>query len=95
METERGDVQENRYDAEGLRFEQLSNRIRYTGQQYDSLTEQYYLRARYYSMMYKSTEIEKNCIQIVKDILKIEDDFECEKYVDEIFKITYSIWRRL
>lgn len=27
----------------------------------------------------------------MKDILKIEDDFECEKYVDEIFKITYSI----
>lgn len=42
--------------------------------------------------MYKPTEIKKNnCIQIVKDILKIEDDFECEKYVDEIFKITYSI----
>ena len=29
--------------------EQLNNRIRYTGQQYDELTEQYYLRARYYN----------------------------------------------
>lgn len=28
--------------------EQVPNRIRYTGQQYDVLTEQYYLRARYY-----------------------------------------------
>ncbi|MEQ2390660.1 RHS repeat-associated core domain-containing protein, partial [Waltera intestinalis] len=27
----------------------LNNRIRYTGQQYDELTEQYYLRARYYN----------------------------------------------
>lgn len=42
--------------------------------------------------MYKPTEIEKNyCIQIVKDILKIENDFECEKYVDKIFRTTYSI----
>ena len=40
------------YDAFGVELEkaeQLSNRIRYTGQQYDSLTEQYYLRARYYN----------------------------------------------
>ena len=29
--------------------EKLNNRIRYTGQQYDELTEQYYLRARYYN----------------------------------------------
>lgn len=105
METEGGSIQENRYDAENLRFEllengretgfvyhngellheedrdeqlstalvtggqgellnsyqydafgaelesveQLSNRIRYTGQQYDGLTGQYYLRARYYN----------------------------------------------
>lgn len=42
--------------------------------------------------MYKPTEIEKNnCIQIVKEILKIDDDFECEKYVDSILKTTYSI----
>lgn len=95
--TETGNKQENRYDAEGLRYEllengrrtsfvyhdgellyeeggkennqtsyhfgteiaafsrgletagQLPNRIRYTGQQYDDLTGQYYLRARYYN----------------------------------------------
>lgn len=42
--------------------------------------------------MYKPTEIEKNdCIQIVKEILKTDDDFECEKYVDYIFRTTYSI----
>ena len=40
------------YDAFGVPLEtteQLNNRIRYTGQQYDELTEQYYLRARYYN----------------------------------------------
>ena len=40
------------YDAFGAgldALEELSNRIRYTGQQYDQLTEQYYLRARYYN----------------------------------------------
>ena len=40
------------YDAfgNGLEaIEELPNRIRYTGQQYDQLTEQYYLRARYYN----------------------------------------------
>ena len=40
------------YDAFGNvleKAEQLSNRIRYTGQQYDSVTGQYYLRARYYN----------------------------------------------
>jgi len=40
------------YDAFGISLEtteQLNNRIRYTGQQYDELTEQYYLRARYYN----------------------------------------------
>ena len=40
------------YDALGIPLEtteQLNNRIRYTGQQYDELTEQYYLRARYYN----------------------------------------------
>ena len=40
------------YDAFGMSLgttEQLNNRIRYTGQQYDELTEQYYLRARYYN----------------------------------------------
>ncbi|MGN0402065.1 MAG: RHS repeat-associated core domain-containing protein, partial [Acetatifactor sp.] len=40
------------YDAFGAGIEateQLSNRIRYTGQQYDDLTGQYYLRARYYN----------------------------------------------
>ena len=40
------------YDAFGAGLEAseaLSNRIRYTGQQYDEQTEQYYLRARYYN----------------------------------------------
>ena len=40
------------YDAFGMSLgttEKLNNRIRYTGQQYDELTEQYYLRARYYN----------------------------------------------
>ncbi len=41
-----------RYDAFGVGLEaseELPNRIRYTGQQYDEVTEQYYLRARYYN----------------------------------------------
>lgn len=40
------------YDAFGNMFdsdEQVYNRILYTGQQYDDLTGQYYLRARYYN----------------------------------------------
>ena len=40
------------YDAFGAGLdvlEGLANRIRYTGQQYDQITEQYYLRARYYN----------------------------------------------
>ena len=40
------------YDAFGVEAEieeQLPNRIRYTGQQYDELTGQCYLRARYYN----------------------------------------------
>ena len=40
------------YDAFGAGLdvvEDLPNRIRYTGQQYDEQTEQYYLRARYYN----------------------------------------------
>ena len=48
-----GDVQNSyQYDAFGMPLEtteKLNNRIRYTGQQYDELTEQYYLRARYYN----------------------------------------------
>ena len=48
-----GSIQNSyQYDAFGVELkktEQLSNRIRYTGQQYDSLMEQYYLRARYYN----------------------------------------------
>ena len=48
-----GDVLNSyQYDAFGIPLEtteQLNNRIRYTGQQYDELTEQYYLRARYYN----------------------------------------------
>ena len=42
--------------------------------------------------MYKPTEKEKNnCICIVKDILKIDDDNLCESYVNQIFSIAYSI----
>lgn len=42
--------------------------------------------------MYKPTEKEKNnCICIVKDILKIDDDIMCESYVNKIFSIAYSI----
>ena len=42
--------------------------------------------------MYKTTEKEKNnCICIVKDILKIDDDIMCESYVNKIFSIAYSI----
>ena len=40
------------YDAFGnttICEETVSNRFRYTGQQYDKVTEQYYLRARYYN----------------------------------------------
>ena len=40
------------YDAFGngiCQEEGISNRIRYTGQQYDGVTGQYYLRARYYN----------------------------------------------
>lgn len=40
------------YDAFGQELgkaEKMPNRIRYTGQQYDVQTEQYYLRARYYN----------------------------------------------
>ena len=40
------------YDAFGngiCKEEGISNRIRYTGQQYDGVTGQYYLRARYYN----------------------------------------------
>ena len=40
------------YDVFGIPLEtteQLNNRIRYTGQQYDDVTGQYYLRARYYN----------------------------------------------
>ena len=48
-----GDVQNSyQYDAFGIPLEtteQLNNRIRYTGQQYDDVTGQYYLRARYYN----------------------------------------------
>ena len=42
--------------------------------------------------MYKPTEKEtNNCICIVKDILKIDDDIMCESYVNKIFSIAYSI----
>ena len=42
--------------------------------------------------MYKPTEIERdNCIRIVKDILQIDNNSECEKYVNDIFNVTYAI----
>lgn len=42
--------------------------------------------------MYNPTEIEKdNCFRIVKDILQINDNSICEKYVDEIFRTAYAI----
>lgn len=48
-----GDVLNSyQYGAFGIPLdttEQLNNRIRYTGQQYDDVTGQYYLRARYYN----------------------------------------------
>ncbi|WP_408629729.1 RHS repeat-associated core domain-containing protein [Alkaliphilus flagellatus] len=40
------------YDAFGnvlTKQENIHNRITYTGQQYDAITQQYYLRARYYN----------------------------------------------
>ena len=43
------------YDAFGAELESIEcvfNRIRYTGQQYDELTGQYYLRARYYNPVF-------------------------------------------
>lgn len=49
----RGEIKNQyQYDAFGVgmeAIEELPNRIRYTGQQYDQQTEQYYLRARYYN----------------------------------------------
>lgn len=51
--SEHGEIQNSyQYDAFGAEVEateQFSNRSRYTGQQYDELTGQYYLRARYYN----------------------------------------------
>ncbi len=53
MTAQNGEIQNQyRYDAFGNLLEseeKLFNRIRYTGQQYDQVTEQYYLRARYYT----------------------------------------------
>ncbi len=53
---ENGDIQNSYlYDAFGMGLEEqelFPNRIRYTGQQYDELTGQYYLRARYYNPVY-------------------------------------------
>ncbi|WP_165000399.1 RHS repeat-associated core domain-containing protein, partial [Anaerophilus nitritogenes] len=43
---------EYHYDAFGAilkKEEKISNRITYTGQQYDNVTQQYYLRARCYN----------------------------------------------
>ena len=53
MTGEAGDVRNYyQYDAFGVLLEageKAGNRVRYTGQQYDGVTEQYYLRARYYN----------------------------------------------
>lgn len=43
-------------------------------------------------VMHKPTEIEKDyCLRIVKDILQINTNSICEKYVDEIFRTAYAI----
>ena len=53
MTDRRGEIQAHyQYDAFGVeleREEQEENQLRYTGRQYDTVTEQYYLRARYYN----------------------------------------------
>ena len=65
VETFDGNVQVNRYDAEGLRHEMeengrlvrfifhkeeaVPNRFTYYGQQIDPITQQYYLRTRFYN----------------------------------------------
>ena len=42
--------------------------------------------------MYLPTENERKvCTKIVKDILSIDDGYQCEKYVDKIFSVAYSI----
>lgn len=42
--------------------------------------------------MYRPTESEKcDCIRIVKDILGIDNDFVCKRYIDNIFSTAYSI----
>ncbi len=44
------------------------------------------------NVMYKPTESERNnCIRIVKNFLKIDNDSECEKYADNILNVAYSI----
>ena len=51
--TKAGLTQINRYDAFGNTIEaeeQIPNRYQYTGQQLDPLTQQYYLRARFYNL---------------------------------------------
>jgi len=50
---ERGEIENQyRYDAFGVILkerEEVNNPIKYTGQEYDKLSEQYYLRARFYN----------------------------------------------
>ena len=42
--------------------------------------------------MYNPTDKEKkNCEDIVKEILELESDSDCERYVTKIFKTIYSI----
>jgi len=42
--------------------------------------------------MYQPSEEEKNnCAYIIKDILKNENDIVTNVYVEEVFKIAYSI----
>ena len=42
--------------------------------------------------MYSPTDEEKNrCVCIVKEVLRLESDSDCEQHVDEIFKTIYAI----
>lgn len=42
--------------------------------------------------MYKPTEKEKNdCYNMVKQLIKKEDDSECEEFANKVFSIAYAI----
>lgn len=66
-------MQENRYDAfgNGLEsLEQVPNRMRCTGQQFEELTGQYYLGTRYYKLMYGHNPPHNNSIEAELDWAK-------------------------